>query len=109
MKFTKNDLNENYAIIAEFCKYYRNELTVFGAFIGEDAGLVNHKDYIEFLDSLSFDAFVGNYLTNLLVPDSIDLYKKVLNDGIDIWEAFESVDYFGFCHIIKEVKKYLSK
>lgn len=107
MKYTRKDLERNYDIIESFCIKYRRELTAFGAFAAEDGGLMDHKEYIDFMDNLGINSFVGNYLMMLMQDEAIDLYKKVL-DGADFYETF--VNFYEpviYGDLIDRVRRYL--
>lgn len=86
------EMKANHEIIKEMCKKYRKELTVIGGIIGEYYDLITCHEYIKFMNELSDDKFVGNYLQTIIIPEGIERYKRVLNEENSIDEfAFESL------------------
>lgn len=105
---TVADLRHNHEVIKEFCTRYRAELTAFGGFYGEyvDSNIIDHEEYIKFMNSMSIDTFVGNYYFGLTNEGMIESYQKVLNGEVDIYEYFEAV-LPDFEEITQQVKEYL--
>lgn len=88
MKFNEKDLNRNYRIIQEFVRRFRKELTVVGGVLVERVGACSCEDYVNFMNKLTIEEIIGNYLTSLMVPDGIEVYKRILNDEGVFWEEF---------------------
>lgn len=86
-------MKEEHEIIKEFCIKFRTELTIAAGIFGEFMGLVNCDDYVEFMNDLSNDEFVGNYLVALFNDTTETWYRPVLN-GEKTFEDFlaESMD-----------------
>ena len=98
---TIKDLKANYEVIRQVCEKYRKELTSYkGASIDKYLGLdVDVNDYIKFMNTLPLDVFIGNLLVDLLIPASIDIYKKLLTNELT-FEEFAEKDG-GICDINK--------
>lgn len=105
---TVADLRHNHEVIKEFCTRYRTELTVFGGFYGEwfDGNTINHKEYIEFMNDVSIDTFVGNYYFGLTNKVVIETYQKVLDGELDIYDFLKTTAPYVE-EIIQQVKEYL--
>lgn len=88
--FTYENMKSNYEIIKEICEKYRKELTVYGGVLGEHAELVDCSEYIKFMNELSFEVFVGNFMTGLLNEDVISIYRDIL-DGEQTFEEITSL------------------
>lgn len=97
----RTDLEANYEVISQACKLYRKEITIYqAAIIDEYPWLdVDVNDYIEFMNTLSLDIFIGNMLYGLLVPEGIDTYKKLLTNELTFEEFIEKDG--GACDINK--------
>ena len=81
------NLEKNYEIIREVCTKYRKELTVFSAVNGSKyTSVVDLEEYINFMNQLPLDVFIGNYLCALYNEETINLYLRLLeiNDFI-VW------------------------
>lgn len=87
-------LLENEKIIREICRLYRKELTDFSGRICEQAGVCSKEEYINFMNELCFDEFVGNQLSGVANEMLIDDYKDVLDGDITIEEILK--DYGSF-------------
>ena len=104
--FTYENMKSNYETIKEICAKYRKELTVYGGVLGEHGGLVDCSEYIKFMNELSFEEFVGNFMTGLLNDDVISIYRDVL-DGVNTFEKITSA--FGEDiknNYLEELKKF---
>ncbi len=97
----RTDLEANYEVISQACKLYRKELTIYqAAIIDRYLWLdVDINDYIEFMNTLSLDTFIGNILCDLLVPANIDIYKKLLTNELTFEEFVKKM--VGVCDINK--------
>ena len=81
------NLEKNYEIIREVCTKYRKEMTVFSAVIGNKcSNIIDLEEYTNFMNQLSLDMFIGNYLCALYNEETINLYLRLLeiNDFI-VW------------------------
>lgn len=98
---TIKDLKANYEVIRQVCEKYRKELTSYqGVIIDKYLGLdVDVNDYIKFMNTLPLDVFIGNQLVDLLIPASIDIFKKLLTNELT-FEEFAEKDG-GICDINK--------
>lgn len=85
LSFTIKDMESNYETIREFCAKYRKEITIYGGVLGEFNESVNCDEYIEFMNSLSFDVFVGSYLGGLLT-NLCDVWCKPILKGDKTFE-----------------------
>ena len=81
---TGKELYSNIEVIRKFTKMYRPELTIIGGVIGEENGVIKCDDYIEAMNKLSDDEFVGNYLTAALNPWAIDIYRESIQNGLQL-------------------------
>ena len=77
--FTYEDMKSNYETIKEFCHLYRTELTVFAGVLCEQLGGLTYSDYVKFMNELSDEEFVGNYLNGLLSDIPVDDYRLLVN------------------------------
>lgn len=100
----RKDLEANYEVISQVCKRYRKELTIYqGAIIDKHSYLgVDVNGYIEFMNTLSLDIFIGNMLSDLLNPVSIDVYKQLLTNELTFEEFVKKMaDVYYVCDINK--------
>lgn len=74
----KIDIKRNYEIIREVCTTYRKELTIFSAVIGEYYAGFDKEEYINFMNDLPLETFIGNFLNALYNNDTIKLYMRLL-------------------------------
>ena len=88
---TIKDLKANYEVIRQVCERYRKELTIYQAAIIDECPLidVDANDYIEFINALSLDIFIGNMLCGLLDSASMDIYKQLLSNELTFEEFVE--------------------
>ena len=88
---SRNDLEANYEVISQACKRYRKELTIYQAAIIDKYSWidVDVNNFIEFMNALSLDIFIGNMLCGLLDPVSIDIYKQLLTNKLTFEEFVE--------------------
>lgn len=88
--FTYENMKSNYETIKEICEKYRKELTVYGGVLGESTGLIDCSEYVKFMNELSFEEFVGNFMSGLLNEDVISIYRDIL-DGNSTFEEIVSL------------------
>ena len=91
--FNRKDLEANYEVISQVCKRYRKELTIYQAAIIDKFPCldVDVNGYIEFMNTLSLDIFIGNMLCGLLNPVSMDIYKQLLTNELTFEEFVEKM------------------
>ena len=77
--YTYEDMKQNYEIIKEFCKNYRKELTVYAGVLTEQYGGCTYSDYVKFVNELSEEEFLGNYLSGLLTDEPVNEFKQIIN------------------------------
>ena len=81
---TEKELYSNIEVVRKFAKMYRPELTIIGGVIGEENGLMKCDDYIEAINKLSDDEFVGNYLISVMNPGAMDIYRESIQNGLQL-------------------------
>ena len=81
---TEKELYSNIEVVRKFTKMYRLELTIINGVIGEENGLMKCDDYIEAMNKLSDDEFVGNYLISVMNPGAIDIYRESIQNGLQL-------------------------
>ena len=81
---TGKELYSNIEVIRKFTKMYRPELTIINGVIGEENGVMICDDYIEAMNKLSDDEFVGNYLTAAINPGAIDIYRESIQNDLQL-------------------------
>lgn len=84
-----DEMTSRHEVIKTFCAQHRYGLTVVGGVLAERQRLANREDYMKFLDDLSIDEFTGNYLTALLTPFAVDIYKRVLDGELGFYDFIE--------------------
>ena len=84
----KEEIKRRYSIISEFCRKYRKELTEYGGKIADKFSFSDSQSYMDFMNELSEDTFVGNYLVNLFNDASIQEYEDVLNGKRSLEDLF---------------------
>lgn len=87
----RKDLEANYKVISQVCKMYRKEITIYQAvFIMDNIPeYVGINDYIEFMNTLSLDTFIGNMLYGILNSENIDIFKQILANELTFEEFVE--------------------
>ena len=81
---TEKELYSNIEVVRKFTKMYRLELTIINGVIGEENGVMICDDYIEAMNKLSDDEFVGNYLTAAINPGAIDIYRESIQNDLQL-------------------------
>ena len=76
----KEEMERRYSIISEFCEKYRKELTEYGGKAANEFELSDSQSYIDFMNEMSEDVFVGNYLVGLFNDTAIQDYEDILNE-----------------------------
>lgn len=81
------NLEKNYEIIREVCTRYRKELTVFSAVMGSKwVSVIDLEEYINFMNQLPLNVFIGNQLGALYNNETINLYLRLLKlDDFIAW------------------------
>ena len=77
--YTYKDMKQNYEIIKDFCIFYRKELTVYAGVLLEQYGGCAYSDYVKFVNELSEEEFLGNYLSGLLTDEPVNEFKQIVN------------------------------
>ena len=81
---TGKELYSNIKVIRKFAKMYRPELTIINGVIGEENGVMICDDYIEAINKLSDDEFVGNYLSSVMNPGAMDIYRESIQNDLQL-------------------------
>lgn len=81
--YSETEINERFEIIKEYCEKFRKELTIFGAVLAEKNRACSAHDYIKFMNALSSEVFLGNYLTGLFDVVSIPIMNDILENGFE--------------------------
>lgn len=98
-----DEMKSRYEVIKTFCAQHRYGLTVAGGVLAERLCLANRKDYMKFLNDLSIEEFTGNYLTGLLNPLSVDLYKKVIDGEMGFYDFIEQTSDKKLRRTVQEI------
>lgn len=100
----KTNIERNHTVIKMVCTIYRKELTIYSSVIGKYYRGIDIEEYINFINDLSLDEFVGNYLIALYDDYTIKLYIRLL----EIHDFVRWVEELSIgSNIEKEIKKYL--
>ena len=102
---TEKELYSNIKVIRKFAKMYRPELTIIGGVIGEESGLMKCDDYIETINKLSDDEFVGNYLSAAINPGAMDIYKESIQNDLQLDKLIWMFDTISQNEIRKRISK----
>ena len=102
---TGKELYSNIKVVRKFAKMYRPELTIIGGVIGEENGLIKCDDYIEAMNKLSDDEFVGNYLTSVMNPGAIDIYRESIQNDLQLNKLIWMFDIISQNEIRKRISK----
>ena len=81
---TGKELYSNIEVVRKFAKMYRPELTIINGIIGEENGVMICDDYIEAINKLSDDEFVGNYLTAVMNSEAMDIYRESIQNDLQL-------------------------
>ena len=103
---TYNEMKSNHEVIKSFCCQNRLALTIAGGIMAENMRAASRDEYIRFMNELTIDEFVGNYLTALLQSVCIDAYRKVNDAEIGFYDFIEQ--YMGK-QVRKELEKYMKE
>ena len=77
--YTYKDMEQNYEIIKEICHFYRKELTIYAGVLAERWCRITYSEYVNFMNGLSDEGFLGIYLGVLLTDVPKNEFKKILN------------------------------
>ena len=102
---TVKELYSNIEVIRKFTKMYRPELTIIGGVIGEENGFIKCDDYIEAMNKLSDDEFVGNYLVAVSNPGAMDIYRESIQNGLQLDKLIWMYSTISRNEIIKRISK----
>lgn len=102
---TGKKLYSNIKVIRKFAKMYRPELTIISGVIAEESELMKCDDYIEVINKLSDDEFVGNCLSAVMNPGAMDIYRESIQNGLQLDKLI-----WMFCTISQnEIRERISK
>lgn len=82
-------MKANHEVIKTFCVQNRYALTVVGGITAEALNLSTYEDYTKFLEELTMDEFVGNYLTALFNENALEGYRKVNTGEIGFYDFLD--------------------
>ena len=82
-------MKANHEVIKTFCVQNRYALTVIGGIYAETMNLSTYEDYTKFLEELTMDEFVGNYLTAMFNQHALEGYQKVNTGEIGFCEFLD--------------------
>ena len=102
---TEKELYSNIKVVRKFAKMYRPELTIIGGVIGEENGLMKCDDYIEAINKLSDDEFVGSYLTAAINPGAMDIYRESIQNDLQLDKLIWMFDTISQNEIRKRISK----
>ena len=105
---TIKDLKANYEVIRQVCEKYRKELTSYqGVIVDKSPWLdVDVNDYIEFMNTLPLDVFIGNLLVSLLDSSDIERYKELITDKITFKEFIEKCSMVSIDEIYELMERF---
>ena len=83
------EMKSNYEVIKTFCAQNRYGLTVTAGVLAESNYFADRHEFMRFMDDLTMDEFVGNYLTALLNNAAIEFYRQVNNDELGFLDFVE--------------------
>lgn len=83
------EMKANYEVIKTFCVQNRYALTVVGGIYAETMRLSTYEDYTKFLEELTMDEFVGNYLTLMFNEHALEGYRKVNTGEIGFYDFLD--------------------
>ena len=98
MLYTLNDLHARKEVIKELAKKRRRELTVYGGVMCDMAALCSYDEYVEFMNSLTDDEFVGNYFTLLMNELGYNIWTKLIVDSVpfeDVIKTMHNEDFMN--------------
>lgn len=102
--YSKTEIDERFEIIKEYCKKFRKELTIYGAVLAEKNWMCSAHNYIEFMNSLSSEVFLGNYLTALFNITAIPMINDILENGFEdfVTTSFSNSEEKRFYELLNE-------
>ena len=83
------EMKSNHEVIKSFCAQNRYGLTVTAGILAESSYLADRHEFMQFMDDLTMDEFVGNYLTALLNDTAIEFYRQVNNGELGFLDFVE--------------------
>ena len=83
------EMKSNREAIKTFCAQHRYGLTVTAGALAESIYAADRHEFMQFLDDLTMDEFVGNYLTALLNNAAIEFYRQVNNGELGFLDFVE--------------------
>lgn len=91
MLYTLNELHERKEVIRELAKKRRMELTVYGGVMCDRTSLCSYDEYVEFMNSLTDDEFVGNYFTLLMNEAGYNIWTKLIDDNVPFEDVINTL------------------
>lgn len=83
------EMKSNYEVIKSFCAQNRYGLTVTAGVLAESNYLADRHEFMQFMDDLTMNEFVGNYLTALFNDTAIESYRQVNNGKLGFLDFVE--------------------
>ena len=83
------EMKSNYEVIKSFCAQNRYGLTVTAGVLAESNYLADRHEFMQFMDDLTMNEFVGNYLTALFSDTAIEFYRQVNNGELEFLDVVE--------------------
>ena len=83
------EMKSNYEVIKSFCAQNRYGLTVTAGILAESNYLADRHEFMQFMDDLTMNEFVGNYLTALFNDTVIEFYRQVNNGKLGFLDFVE--------------------
>ena len=85
------EMKSNYEVIKTFCAQHRYGLTVTAGILAESNYLADQHEFMQFMDDLTMNEFVGNYLTALFSDTAIEFYRQVNNGELGFLDFVEKI------------------
>ena len=83
------EMKSNHEVIKSFCAQNRYGLTVTAGILAESNYLADRHEFMQFMDDLTMNEFVGNCLTALFNDTVIELYRQVNNGKLGFLDFVE--------------------
>lgn len=83
------EMKSNYEVIKTFCAQNRYGLTVTAGVLAESNYLADRHEYMQFMDDLTMNEFIGNYLTALFSVTAIEFYRQINNGELGFLDFVE--------------------
>ena len=83
------EMKSRHEVIKTFCAQNRYGLTVTAGVLAESNYLADRHEFMQFMDDLTMNEFVGNYLTALFSDTAIEFYRQVNNGELGFLDFVE--------------------